>query len=128
MKIQPGTLPTIILITLATLLSGCQQTSRKDPDPATQIDQISSLVAGSHYLREECGRNDIPADGILLSNAFSQAGKKGWNTRAPEYKELMVAIGQKKALIVNDRTQPREKCQKLQAALARFVAGSQQRS
>ncbi|MCX8962489.1 secretion protein [Erwinia psidii] len=118
----------IIVVTLCVFLAGCQQKSASAPASSIQIDQLSSLVAGSKFLREQCSNNTIPGDAVLLSRAISLAEKKGWNTYAAEYQEINPKINDKMTMITRDSTSLPQKCQQLQLSLANFIAETQHRS
>ena len=53
---------------MVALLSGCQQKPASTLSPAissqAQLEQLSSVAAGTRYLKNKCNRSDLPADDV----------------------------------------------------------------
>jgi general secretion pathway protein S len=109
----------------AMLIVGCQQTPRtysKDTPVQEQLAQLSAILAGSEYLRNQCNRNDIPDRKTLTQKALNMAEHRGWDSGAQEYKNLNVLTEQRYQRLLNDGTPKEEKCSLLSQGTAPFVS------
>lgn len=73
MKLALGILPL--------LLSACQQSNPPATTPMAldgQAQQIASLIAGTQYLKYQCGRSDLPTNGQIEQAAYTAAHQRGW--------------------------------------------------
>ncbi|RLM19438.1 pullulanase [Brenneria alni] len=75
---------------LCTILSGCQHTGNvarqgtgmgKDTAVSAndQLNQLSSLVAATKYLKYQCNRSDLPDDASINNAVLAVARQKGWD-------------------------------------------------
>lgn len=80
------------LTLLCVTLAGCQQTgtsahkgtvagqsSAVTVSPNDQLNQLSSLVAATRYLKSKCNRSDLPDDATVMNVALTVAKQRGWN-------------------------------------------------
>lgn len=120
-------LRSFVLGAAATLfLAGCQQKPHQPPPPvAAQVDQLSALLAGGHFLRQNCARADIPDDVKLQRTAMRIAQQRGWNTQAVEYRQLPARTQERYQALQQDSTLMSEKCAALNRSTARFIAAAQ---
>ncbi|QBC03381.1 type II secretion system pilot lipoprotein GspS [Enterobacter cloacae] len=117
--------PLTLVIVGISLLVGCQQRTNQTtsaPTTDTQLEQLSALLAGSHFLRENCARADIPGDAQLYSAAMKSAAGRGWDTRQAQYQQLPTRTQQRYELLQQDTTSLAEKCATLNRSTARFIA------
>lgn len=106
-----------------TLLTGCQHTAKiPQPPVATQLDQLSALLAGTQFLREHCARTDIPGQDKLQRTALETAEQRGWNTRVADYQQLPAQTETRFQALLQDNTPENEKCATLNRSTARFIA------
>ncbi|BEM57031.1 secretion protein [Serratia marcescens] len=111
------------------LLAGCQQQTSQPPPPANvQVNQLSALLAGGQFLRQNCARADIPDDGRLQRTALRVAELRGWDTQATEYRQLTARAQQRYQALQQDSTPMSEKCAALNRSSARFIATAQAES
>lgn len=106
------------------LLSGCQHSAeRKTPQPtvARQLEQLSSLVGASQFLREKCSRADIPANDKLAAAAMNEANKKGWPSQDVNQTQLLDAAKGVFDRLNADATPLAQKCSSFNQSLARFL-------
>ena len=107
------------------LLAGCQQKAHQPPPPAvTQVEQLSALLAGGHFLRQNCARTDIPDDVKLQRTAMRIAQQRGWDTHAAEYRQLPARTQARYQVLMQDNTPLSDKCATLNQSTARFVAAA----
>lgn len=106
-------------------LVGCQQTAHKPP-PAlqAQLDQLSTLLAGSHFLRQNCGRADIPDDVKLQRTAMRVAEHRGWDTQAAGYQQLPALAQARYLAVLEDRQLLTDKCAVMNNRTANFIAAA----
>ncbi|MHA0902000.1 type II secretion system pilot lipoprotein GspS [Enterobacter ludwigii] len=106
------------------LLVGCQQTVNKSPVPVAseQIKQLSALVAGGHYLQQQCKMNDIPDEDILLKTALNSARNRGWDTTVPAY-QILAEQSQFRynAILMDEGRENAAECSRLQLLLVDFL-------
>jgi general secretion pathway protein S len=108
------------------LLTGCQQRERQpQPVPATQVEQLSAVLAGGYFLRQNCARTDIPDDVKLQRTAIHIAQQRGWDIHTPEYQQLPARAQARYQALMQDSTPMQDKCAALNRSTARFVAAAQ---
>lgn len=120
---------TLILLSSMILLSGCQQPSAtiKAPPLVTQVQQISSLIASSEYLRHQCNRSDLPSKTQLQNAAMRMAQQKGWDTKAPEYQQLDTLSNNRYQGLLKDGTPMAQQCSQFNISLAPLIETARQR-
>lgn len=47
-----------------------------------QAQQIASLIAGTRYLKYQCGNSTLPTDGQIEQAAYAAAHQRGWQPPA----------------------------------------------
>ncbi len=109
------------------VLSGCQQVSHQPPPPvSTQLDKLSTLLAGGRFLRQNCERADIPDDVKLQRTAMRVAEQHGWDTHQASYQQQLAAqTNARYQALVADNTLLTEKCATVDSRTARFIAAAQ---
>ncbi|CAI1620209.1 Lipoprotein outS precursor [Serratia proteamaculans] len=106
-------------------LAGCQQTAHKPPPPLqTQLDQLSTLLAGSHFLRQNCNRTDIPDDVKLQRTAMRVAEHRGWDTKTAGYQQLPALAQARYLAVLEDRQLLTDKCAVMNNRTANFIAAA----
>jgi general secretion pathway protein S len=117
------------LVAALVFLAGCQQqqapVNKTQPLASTQVEQLSALLAGGHFLRTNCNRADIPDDVKLQRTAMRIAEHRGWNTRATEYQQLPARTQARYDALMQDSTPIAEKCTTLNQSTARFITAAQ---
>ncbi|WP_380183830.1 type II secretion system pilot lipoprotein GspS [Kalamiella sp. sgz302252] len=111
-----------LIISVCFTLSGCQHAGRAVPEPARQVEQLSALIAGGNYLREQCAQTNLPDANTLTTRALALAEQRGWDRHAADYHRLVPLSAEKERLIAKDPLNEKDKCQKLQDSLALFIA------
>ncbi|CAI1495003.1 Lipoprotein outS precursor [Serratia quinivorans] len=106
-------------------LVGCQQTAHKPPTPLqTQLDKLSAMLASSHFLRQNCHRQDIPDDVKLQRTAMRVAEHRGWDTQATGYQQLPALAQARYLAILEDRQLLSDKCAALNNHTKNFIAAA----
>ncbi|WP_261094414.1 type II secretion system pilot lipoprotein GspS [Serratia quinivorans] len=106
-------------------LVGCQQKAHQPPPPLqAQLDRLSAMLAGSHFLRQNCNRTDIPDDVKLQRTAMRVAEHRGWDTQAPGYQQLPALAQARYLAILEDRQLLTDKCAMMNTHTANFVAAA----
>ncbi|MFN1141294.1 type II secretion system pilot lipoprotein GspS [Serratia quinivorans] len=106
-------------------LAGCQQKTHQPPPPLqAQLDRLSAMLAGSHFLRQNCNRTDIPDDVKLQRTAMRVAEHRGWDTQAPGYQQLPALAQARYLAILEDRQLLTDKCAVMNTHTANFVAAA----
>ncbi|CAI0736966.1 type II secretion system pilot lipoprotein GspS [Serratia quinivorans] len=106
-------------------LAGCQQTTHQPSPPLqAQLDKLSAMLAGSHFLRQNCGRTDIPDDVKLQRTAMRVAEHRGWDTHAAGYQQLPALAQARYLAILEDRQLLTDKCAAMNNRTANFVAAA----
>lgn len=114
------------IVVTAALLAGCQQPVHKPQPPvATQLDQLSSLLASAQFLRQHCSRTDIPQNDQLQRTALQVAQQRGWNSEAVEYQQLAMKTQGRYQALEQDSSPLSQKCATLNSSSARFIATAQ---
>ncbi|HEI8865488.1 TPA: type II secretion system pilot lipoprotein GspS [Serratia odorifera] len=104
-------------------LTGCAQPANKySPLVANQqIKQLSALVAGSHYLRQQCKIGNIPDEDRLLNTALASAQRRGWDTQAPAYALLAEQSRARYDELIAEDTAESRPCSRLHLLLIDFL-------
>ncbi|WP_261091817.1 type II secretion system pilot lipoprotein GspS [Serratia quinivorans] len=106
-------------------IAGCQQKTHQPPPPLqAQLDRLSAMLAGSHFLRQNCNRTDIPDDVKLQRTAMRVAEHRGWDTQAPGYQQLPALAQARYLAILEDRQLLTDKCAVMNTHTANFVAAA----
>lgn len=113
----------IIAFSLIFIMTGCHHSRVNAPIATEQVEQLASLIAGGSYLRQQCAQTTLPDEQALTARALGLAEKRGWNTRAAEYKSLYLISMKKQQLIDEDPRLTEEKCRKLADSLLPFISG-----
>lgn len=113
----------VLLIPLLTLVSCQNQTGGKPaPVPVTsQLDQLSSLVASTSWLRQHCDRNDIPEDATLATKALALAKERGWQVDNSFRQQLAQQVSLRISALDADRPSQSAKCAALNQAAVPFI-------
>ncbi|CAI0734137.1 Lipoprotein outS precursor [Serratia quinivorans] len=82
------------------------------------------MLAGSHFLRQNCNRTDIPDDVKLQRTAMRVAEHRGWDTQAPGYQQLPALAQARYLAILEDRQLLTDKCAMMNTHTANFVAAA----
>ncbi|MBB1582248.1 MULTISPECIES: type II secretion system pilot lipoprotein GspS [Serratia] len=107
------------------LLAGCQQRVPKPVPPLqTQLNELSTMLAGGHFLRQNCQRTDIPDDVKLQRTAMRVAEHRGWNTQASGYQKLPALAQARYLAVLEDRQLLTDKCAALENRTANFIAAA----
>lgn len=80
-------IPLIFPLCVVALLSGCQQKPASTLSPAissqAQLEQLSSVAAGTRYLKNKCNRSDLPADETIYRAVVNVGKARGWGNIDP---------------------------------------------
>ncbi|MGV3345373.1 type II secretion system pilot lipoprotein GspS [Enterobacteriaceae bacterium LUAb1] len=96
------------------LLAGCQQRMSPSVSPLdAQIQQLSSMVAASDWLRDHCNRSDIPVQRALLRETMTLATERGLRFTEPELKKIQAETEDRYQEISADTTDKSAKCSTL---------------
>ncbi|MFK3839641.1 MULTISPECIES: type II secretion system pilot lipoprotein GspS [Serratia] len=107
------------------LIAGCQQKAHKPVPPLqAQLDQLSTMLAGSHFLRQNCHRSDIPDDVKLQRTAMRVAEHRGWDTHAAGYQQLPAMAQARYLAVLEDRQLLTDKCTVMENRTANFIAAA----
>lgn len=112
MKLALGILPL--------LLSACQQSQPPTTTPMAldgQAQQIASLIAGTQYLKYQCGRNDLPTNGQIEQAAYTAAYQRGWQPPAG----MATRSSQLYQQLLKDSTPRATQCAEFQQLLQPFL-------
>lgn len=116
---NPVTLSAALLLPL--LLSACQQTKRPEAAPVppeAQANQISAVIAGTRYLKYQCGFRELPDDERIEGAARSEAHQRGWEP--PQNLNIQsLAFYQQ---LLQDSTPVAVQCEQFQQLLQPFLA------
>ncbi len=108
----------------------CQNSEKNQIPLNYQITQLSSLVAATQYLQEQCGRSDLPDSREVIQYALHAAKNKGWNIS--DYNKIdengFLPINRIKQRskdiyydLINDKIPKSEKCQEFNLSLTTFL-------
>ncbi|MGG7668665.1 type II secretion system pilot lipoprotein GspS [Yersinia sp. J1] len=86
-----------------------------------QIEQLSALISGAMYLRQECQRKDIPDESILMQTAVKLAMERNWDTKAPAYQALKGKSQARYQALVEEIGTDNNQCSSLNLLLADFA-------
>ncbi|ANS41518.1 type II secretion system pilot lipoprotein GspS [Serratia inhibens] len=106
------------------LLSGCQHSAEHKttlPTAESRLEQLSSLVGASQFLREKCSRADIPDNDKLAAAAMNEANKKGWPSQDVNQTQLLDAAKGVFDRLNADATPLAQKCSSFNRTLVRFL-------
>ncbi|MFN1142590.1 type II secretion system pilot lipoprotein GspS [Serratia quinivorans] len=119
--------PSLFLCNL--LLAGCSTSADNKANPMLDTQhqqQLTALIAGSEYLKENCQRSDIPAISVLTQTAISEAKKKHW----PVSTAMADALPADARSIINrlnqDTAPIAQKCSYFNQSLATFIEAARQ--
>ncbi|MGE4802326.1 type II secretion system pilot lipoprotein GspS [Yersinia hibernica] len=109
------------------LLAGCQQPVNKKPQPTAQqqIKQLSALIAGAHYLQQQCQRTDVPKEAVLVKTALNLAASRHWDTSVPAYKLLGEHSQERYLALVKENKAEQPLCTELNLLMVDFVDEAQ---
>lgn len=105
-------------------VTGCQQTystsQHKAVPPNIQLEQLSSVVAGTKYLKYKCNRSDLPDANVILRVADRVAKQRGWNSvKQPDLLQHSEALYQR---LIRDSTPEQMKCSGFNQRLVPFIS------
>ncbi|NIY46302.1 type II secretion system pilot lipoprotein GspS [Cedecea colo] len=110
--------PALVLLPL--LLSGCQQSKQAETTPMMldgQAQQIAALIAGTEYLKYQCGRSDLPTNGQIEQAAYAAAHQRGWQPPAGVAARSNMLYQQ----LLKDSTPQAAQCAEFQQLLQPFL-------
>ncbi|MFV8761827.1 type II secretion system pilot lipoprotein GspS [Yersinia enterocolitica] len=103
-------------------ISGCQKTTSRSQSSQisvdTQVEQISSVIAGAKYLKYKCDRSDFPEDIVINEVAMNIAKKRGWSI--PDYTLALERSDVIYQSIIQDSTSEQIKCGGFNKSLSPF--------
>ncbi|CCG88280.1 type II secretion system pilot lipoprotein GspS [Erwinia piriflorinigrans] len=120
-------LSTTLLLPLLTLI-GCQShnNGKLAAVPVTsQLAQLSSLVASASWLKQNCHRDDIPADAVLANKALDLAKERGWKVDQSFRQQLAQQVSIRIGALDADRPSQSDKCTALNQAAVSFIQFAQ---
>lgn len=85
---------------------------------SSQHQQLASLIAGTRYLKNQCGRSDLPSDGQIEQAAYQAAWQRGWTPTATEAAQAEQLYQR----LLNDATPRATQCAEFTQLLAPFVS------
>nr|WP_113865027.1 type II secretion system pilot lipoprotein GspS [Brenneria salicis]NMN90995.1 type II secretion system protein S [Brenneria salicis ATCC 15712 = DSM 30166]RBP66489.1 type II secretion system protein S [Brenneria salicis ATCC 15712 = DSM 30166]RLM32058.1 pullulanase [Brenneria salicis ATCC 15712 = DSM 30166] len=111
-------------------LAGCQQTGMSankgnGADKAgavsvnDQINQLSSLVAATRYLKSQCNRSDLPDESTINNVALDVAKQRGWDIS--NYQALPQRSESLYQGLLKDSTSQEAQCSEFNRTLAPFI-------
>ncbi|HEN3639753.1 TPA: type II secretion system pilot lipoprotein GspS [Yersinia enterocolitica] len=104
------------------LLTACQQRlNHPQPDDGIQMQQLSALVAGSQYLKQDCNRSGIPEDKVLIETALYLAKNRGWSVGNNEYNQLNNKSHERYKALVQAESAHMQKCAQLEKLVSPFL-------
>lgn len=85
-----------------------------------QLEQLSSVAAGTRYLKNKCNRSDLPADETIYRAAVNVGKARGWGnidvaTLSPNSDRLYQQL-------LQDSTPEATQCSQFNRQLAPFIA------
>ncbi|GMB64168.1 EptO protein [Pectobacterium parmentieri] len=117
---------------LCVTLAGCQQTgtsahkgtvagqsSAVTVSPNDQLNQLSSLVAATRYLKSKCSRSDLPDDATITNVALAVAKQKGWDVAS--YQALPQRSESLYQGLLKDSTPKETQCLEFNRTLTPFI-------
>ncbi|KHN54663.1 type II secretion system pilot lipoprotein GspS [Pectobacterium fontis] len=120
------------LTLLCVALAGCQQTGTSvhkgtvagQSSAATvssneQLNQLSSLVAATRYLKSKCNRSDLPDDATITNVALTVAKQRGWNVAS--YQALPQRSESLYQGLLKDSTPKETQCSEFNRTLTPFI-------
>lgn len=120
------------LTLLCVTLAGCQQTGTSvhngtvgGQSPAVtvssndQLNQLSSLVAATRYLKSKCNRSDLPDDATVTRVALTVAKQRGWNVAS--YQALPQRSESLYQGLLKDSTPKETQCSEFNRTLTPFI-------
>ncbi|WP_261643908.1 type II secretion system pilot lipoprotein GspS [Erwinia mallotivora] len=108
------------LILLPLLITGCQNKASQEVSSAasdTHSRQVAAVIAGTRYLKYQCGDTALPSEKETEEAARAEACQRGWQL-ADDLLPLSEALYQQ--LQQNSLT-PAEQCAELREALQPFL-------
>ena len=117
-------IPLIFPLCMVALLSGCQQKPASTLSPAissqAQLEQLSSVAAGTRYLKNKCNRSDLPADETIYRAAVNVGKVRGWgNIDVATLSQNSDRLYQQ---LLQDITPEATQCSQFNRQLAPFIA------
>ena len=117
-------IPLIFPLCMVALLSGCQQKPASTLSPAissqAQLEQLSSVAAGTRYLKNKCNRSDLPADETIYRAAVNVGKARGWgNIDVATLSQNSDRLYQQ---LLQDSTPEATQCSQFNRQLAPFIA------
>lgn len=117
-------IPLIFPLCMVALLSGCQQKPASTLSPAissqAQLKQLSSVAAGTRYLKNKCNRSDLPADETIYRAAVNVGKARGWgNIDVATLSQNSDRLYQQ---LLQDSTPEATQCSQFNRQLAPFIA------
>lgn len=111
-------------------LAGCQQTGMSankgnGADKAgevsvnDQLNQLSSLVAATRYLKSQCNRSDLPDESTINNVALDVAKQRGWDIS--NYQALPQRSESLYQGLLKDSTPQETQCSEFNRTLAPFI-------
>ena len=116
-------IPLIFPLCMVALLSGCQQKPASTLSPAissqAQLEQLSSVAAGTRYLKNKCNRSDLPADETIYRAAVNIGKARGWgNIDVATLSQNSDRLYQQ---LLQDSTPEATQCSQINRQLAPFI-------
>ncbi len=108
----------LLSLTLPLFLSACQQQRTPPPTAEAQRQQVASVIAGTRYLKQQCGYRDLPADGQIEQAAYRAAHERGWTPSA----DIAPYSEQLYQRLLRDTTPPASQCAEFSELLKPFIA------
>ena len=120
-------IPLIFSLCVVAVLSGCQQKPASTLSPAIssqaqleQLEQLSSVAAGTRYLKNKCNRSDLPADETIYRAAVNVGKARGWgNIDVATLSQNSDRLYQQ---LLQDSTPEATQCSQFNRQLAPFIA------
>ncbi|MEG0868824.1 MAG: type II secretion system pilot lipoprotein GspS [Hafnia sp.] len=114
-------IPVLFLVGVA----GCQQqpgsaSQYKAVPPDIQLKQLSSVVAGTKYLKYKCNRSDLPDDNVILGGAARVAKQRGWDS--VKQTDLLQQSEALYLSLIRDSTPEQMKCSSFNQRLVPFIS------
>ncbi|ENI4428316.1 type II secretion system pilot lipoprotein GspS [Klebsiella variicola] len=114
-------IPLIFSLCVVAVLSGCQQKPASTLSPAISSQaQLSSVAAGTRYLKNKCNRSDLPADETIYRAAVNVGKARGWgNIDVATLSQNSDRLYQQ---LLQDSTPEATQCSQFNRQLAPFIA------
>ncbi|MEQ9859606.1 type II secretion system pilot lipoprotein GspS [Pectobacterium cacticida] len=127
------------LALLCVTLAGCQQTgtpahkgtvagqsSAVTVSPNDQLNQLSSLIAATRYLKLACNRSDLPDDETIVNTALTVAKQRDWNIA--NHQALSQRSDSLYQGLLKDSTPKERQCSEFNRMLTPFISAMHNRS